>query len=450
MKIAIYTAIFDRYNPLREIPKQSIKADMLSFTDDEHLRACGWKIIKIDYPRYDLHSRLKAKYFKIQQHYIKELQDYDVTIYIDGSILITSPDFVQWCIHNLESDILVFKHPQRQCIFEEIEASKGLQKYADENMADQVAEYKKFYPENNGLYALGVLVRKNNDLVKKIMNDWWNENIRYSYQDQLSFPAVCYMNNFVPSTFQENQYRNNYIHVLWHDDHSKNMITVLMPVFKTPISYLELAVNSILNQSHKEYELLIVDDNNTDEKVVGYLNSLMDHRIKVVRTKENKGLAAALDFGLKHAWNNLIVRMDSDDIARPYLLARHYDFFNNNPHAVCCGVQIQAFQNANWRSNHKKEITKEIAYNSPGYWIANHPGIAYLKDVIFAVGGYGETPRDFAEDYPLWIKLLRNGYLIHNQQELLVNYRVKANYSYPEGYYEHLDSIKKSLINNNI
>jgi len=223
MKIAVYTAIFGEYNPLREIPEQSIEADYICFCDNDNYHANGWNVIKTEYPRKDFHARLRSRYFKILPHYLVELNNYDVVIWIDGSFEIKDKDFIKFCIEGLaDSDMVLFKHPQRDCIFEEFLAGDQIRKYDFEDKIEQRLDYRQRYPEHGGLYATGISARKHkSDKVIKVMNDWWNEILKYSVQDQVSFPVACLQNKFHPNTFKENQLENKYFNILWKDDIQK-------------------------------------------------------------------------------------------------------------------------------------------------------------------------------------------------------------------------------------
>lgn len=220
-------------------------------------------------------------------------------------------------------------------------------------------------------------------------------------------------------------------YVLWSNKEAVEplLISVLMSVWKTPLEFVKQAVESILHQSTHEFSFIIVDDNNQKGELTDYLYNIRDHEccLQVVRHSENKGLAAALDFGLKHCPGNLIVRMDSDDIASPDLVQKHYDYFTAHPEVAICGVRIKLISNTReWHSRHPDVVTKEVAYNDDSYWFINHPGVAFRREVIQACGGYGDTPTHLAEDYALWIKLLKQGYIIHNVQDVLMDYRVHA------------------------
>lgn len=427
MKVAVYTAIFGDFNPLRPVPKQTVDADYFCFTDNSYLNAPGWKTVFADYPRKDLHPRIRAKYFKVLFHYLKELNDYDVIIWIDGSIEIKDATFIQWCLDNLTEDMLLFKHPQRDCIFEEFKASDECRKYDHEDKIAQRRDYRMIYPEHGGLYACGVMIRKNTEQIQKLMNDWWHEILKYTYQDQVSFPVVCMQNNFNPATFEENQYSNKYFQVLWHDDVIReNRISVLMPVYNTKIEYLKQAVESVLRQTMKDFEFVIVDDGSTNEHVINYLKEISSNsKIKIIRNETNKGIAYSLNTGLEHCGCNLVARMDSDDVARPVWLEKMIQFFTKNPAVIICGCQIQCFGKFNEKTAHPAIVDKEYAINKLSHWIANHPGIVYKRDRILALGAYGDIANDkAAEDYYLWCKILEAGHYIYNVPDVLIDYRV--------------------------
>ena len=178
-------------------------------------------------------------------------------------------------------------------------------------------------------------------------------------------------------------------------------INVLMPVFATPVEWVKEAVESIIAQTYDDHNFIIVDDNNPRGSLTDYLYSLTDrcHCINIVRTKENKGIAAALDYGLLFCHGDLIVRMDADDIARPHLLQRHNEYFMAHRDRHICGVQIHLFNDhTEWFSNHPSVITRERAFAMPGHWFVNHPGIAFRGNAISRVRGYGGREESFSSE----------------------------------------------------
>lgn len=214
--------------------------------------------------------------------------------------------------------------------------------------------------------------------------------------------------------------------VLWSNMESvADGVSVLMPVYNTPIAFCEQAVVSILSQTHATFEFVIVDDCSTDPAVREYLASLLgrDPRIRLVRTAESKGLAHALNVGLQACTGSVVVRMDSDDVARPRLLEKQVDFFGTHPDAIVCGVQIRLFGDVNGETRHPAIVDRWSALHRAGFWLTNHPGVGLRRDAILSLGGYGATLKGRAEDYELWCRVLADGWLIHNQPEVLLDYR---------------------------
>jgi glycosyltransferase involved in cell wall biosynthesis len=206
-------------------------------------------------------------------------------------------------------------------------------------------------------------------------------------------------------------------------------VDVLMPIYKTPLEHVKQAIDSLWAQTWPEFKLIIVDDNNPKGELLDYLYGEIASRtccVSIVRRHENNGIAAALDDGLKFCNGDLILRMDSDDIARPEWISRQVAFFVSHPYAVICGVQIQLFnqQGKTRQSNHPYRVTFGYARNNDSYWLCNHPGIAYKREVVLQLGGYGNIPAKFAEDYALWIKFLKAGHTIYNLPDVLIDYRI--------------------------
>lgn len=214
-KIALITAIFGDLDALKNVCPQSVPADKFCFTNSVIMPfddCNGWKVIHPNYPRHDLHNRIKAKYFRTLSHTIKELSIYDIIIWIDASIEIINEEFISFMAGNIvKNDMSFFKHSARECIYEEAEFSKPAVKYANEPIDQQIQQYlSEKYPFKNGLIETGCFSRKINAKTNKIMEDWWMENIKYSYQDQISLPYVLWKNNFHPFIIDKNIHDNEY------------------------------------------------------------------------------------------------------------------------------------------------------------------------------------------------------------------------------------------------
>ena len=105
-------------------------------------------------------------------------------------------------------------------------------------------------------------------------------------------------------------------------------ISVLMPVYNGE-QFLKEAINSILNQSFKNFEFIIINDGSGD-KTEEIINSFKDGRIKYIENKKNIGLTKSLNIGIKEARGKYLSRMDADDIGLIKKLEIQYNFLENN------------------------------------------------------------------------------------------------------------------------
>ena len=202
-------------------------------------------------------------------------------------------------------------------------------------------------------------------------------------------------------------------------------ISVLMSVYNGE-DYLNEAIDSILNQTYKDFEFIIVNDGSTDnsEKII---NTYKDQRIRYIK-RENGGLSAALNTGLFMANGKYIARMDADDISRKDRLEKQLAFMESNTEIVALGSGItyieengaQIFSYVNKMS--PEEIKDNILKRCP---IA-HPTAFYRKDVAINCGGYYEKIKQYFEDHLLFKKMLAYGSLF-NLNEFLLYYRLVPN-----------------------
>ena len=107
------------------------------------------------------------------------------------------------------------------------------------------------------------------------------------------------------------------------------LITVLMPVYNGA-KYLNEAIDSILNQTFSDFELLIIDDGSTDQSI-DLIKAYNDPRIKLIVNKKNIGQSATLNKGLELARGKYIARMDQDDISMPERLKKQMGFMDEYP-----------------------------------------------------------------------------------------------------------------------
>lgn len=201
------------------------------------------------------------------------------------------------------------------------------------------------------------------------------------------------------------------------------MVSVILPVYNGE-KYLREAVDSILNQTFKEFELLILNDGSTDstEEII---KSYSDERIRYFNL-EHRGLPSTLNFGLLKAKYDYVARMDADDICHPKRFEKQMDFLVNNPSVDILGTNIL-------RIYEGKKLKEKIRLPEKNTFIKNqlsskcciaHPTIMFKKELILSVGGYNLNEK--VEDWELYLRLIKNA-TFHNLQECLLTLRVHGN-----------------------
>ena len=189
MKIAIYSVNTGGYDRPIEPKNMSDKVDMFMFTDTP-FKSSVWEMKEL--PVVLETFRKTSRYPKINSHLM--FPDYDYTIYLDSNMFITEhPEFfIENFLQN--NDIAVHSNPYRSCLYEEAKEIRDVLKYEKPEIVDAEIEHirKEGYPENNGLGACHLLVRRNTPKIKQLNEVWWSMVEKYSYRDQLSFNYSCW------------------------------------------------------------------------------------------------------------------------------------------------------------------------------------------------------------------------------------------------------------------
>jgi glycosyltransferase involved in cell wall biosynthesis len=199
---------------------------------------------------------------------------------------------------------------------------------------------------------------------------------------------------------------------------TKPEVSVLLPVYNAG-TYLREAVESILHQTYRKFELIIVDDGSTDESVA-YLSGLRDPRTRIERSEKNHGIIATLNRGIGLCRAPLIARMDSDDIAESERLAEQKRVMDSENKLAVLGSDFVPFGNekqGSWiRFFEPEEIAIALLFENP----ICHPTVmlrrSELPEPVY--------PKDYphAEDYALWVKCGAKAKL-RNLPKKLLRYR---------------------------
>lgn len=203
--------------------------------------------------------------------------------------------------------------------------------------------------------------------------------------------------------------------------------SVLMSVYiKENPEYLNESIGSILNQSVKTNDFVIVKDGlltpELDLVIENYARNYPE--INVVPLKKNLGLGLALNEGLKKCKNELVARMDSDDICLVDRCEKQLKKFNNNEELTILGTQIAEFYtdpkdivSIREVPTDYNDIIKFSKRRSP----FNHPTVMYKKTKIMDLGGYKDIKRK--EDLELFLNALSKGYYAENIKEVGLYFR---------------------------
>ncbi len=203
MKICLYTAIFGDYETLKN-PVKIDGLDYICFTDNPNLKSNDWKIIYVN-KNNDVYPGLEYKKIKCLSH--EYLPEYDYTIWLDANFNVTDINYLKFLFDNFKGDkILLYKHfclagMSRDCVYQEASYSATIPKYSKEKLLSQTNEYKNLheYPEHNGLYQSGFLLRNNKDLEVIEFNKLWLKEIqrfgKQYPQCQVSLPFTLWKLN---------------------------------------------------------------------------------------------------------------------------------------------------------------------------------------------------------------------------------------------------------------
>lgn len=190
-------------------------------------------------------------------------------------------------------------------------------------------------------------------------------------------------------------------------------------------AFIGEAVASVLSQTFKDFELLVVNDGSTD-KTVEVVQRFEDPRIKLVHNPQNKGLTYTRNRALTHARGKYIAVLDSDDVAVPYRLELQHEYMEGHPEVALCGGHAELIDARGQAKGQTfiepvgSEINPHMLFGNPFV----NSTVIFKKDVLIELGGY----RDFAvaEDFDFFLRTSEK-YPVANIDEVLVKYRIHGN-----------------------
>ena len=193
--------------------------------------------------------------------------------------------------------------------------------------------------------------------------------------------------------------------------------SVVIPTYNRAHT-LPRAIESVLAQSFKDFELIVVDDGSTDETP----KILERYPIRVIH-QPNRGVSAARNRGIEAARGHIIALLDSDDEWKPHKLQNHYDFFEVNPDYKIHQTEeiwIKDGKFLNKKRKHQKK-SGDIFYDSLHLCLISPSAVAIKKELFEEVGLFRED-FEVCEDYELWLRITRKYLVGYSPQPLVIKY----------------------------
>ncbi len=203
----------------------------------------------------------------------------------------------------------------------------------------------------------------------------------------------------------------------------KSLISVILPVYNAS-NYLKESIDSILNQTYTNFELIIINDGSTDESVE-IIDQYLDSRIRIIHNETNLGLIATLNKGIDAAKGEFIARMDADDISLPLRFQKQIEFLYKNSSIDIVGSSYEIFGDENKIINlttNSKQIEIELLFHNP----ICHPSVMWRVKSIIDTHMRFETNFIHNEDWAFWLTALEKGLKIANIPDVLLKYRFEG------------------------
>lgn len=217
--------------------------------------------------------------------------------------------------------------------------------------------------------------------------------------------------------------------------------SVLLTVYKSDnVDFFRLSLESMINQTVPSNDIVIVKDGPVPDSIENVIIELQKEHPEIhpLQLEKNMGLGLALNEGIKVCKNELIARMDSDDISLPLRCEKQLKMFENNPELDIVGCPVKEFVGNPDNVVGKRDVpldNESIHKYNRRRDPFNHPTVMYRKSKVLKYGPYGNYRKN--QDTDLWIKLLSNGCQAANHPDYLLMFR------FDEGTYKK----RKSWVN---
>ena len=207
---------------------------------------------------------------------------------------------------------------------------------------------------------------------------------------------------------------------------SEKLVTVIMSIYNESVSELNKSINSILNQSYRNLEFIIINDNPLNKQLGNQLNELVrqDSRVKVYVNNNNIGLVESLNRALGFSHGDYIARMDADDISEPSRIKKQVSYIEQkNLDLIGSSLILIDEQDVQFGTLHfparNEQIVRFMKYGT----CLPHPTWLGKREVFDCLHGYRKAL--YCEDYDFLLRVLKRGYKVGNCDGYNLRYRVR-------------------------
>lgn len=223
--------------------------------------------------------------------------------------------------------------------------------------------------------------------------------------------------------------------------------SVLMSVYsKEKPDWLKLSIESMLNQTYKTNNFVIIKDGPLTpelDRIINYYNNKYPEIFTIVSLEKNVGLGQALAIGIKVCKNEYIARMDSDDYSIPNRIEKQITFMVENDYDIVGSSIVEFIDDISNKVSYRllPETHDEIVRFSKKRNPFGHPSVIFKRSLVISSGNY----RDYhlCEDYDMWIRMIKKGAKCYNFRESLVYMRVSNDFYKRRGGIKYFTSILK-------
>jgi glycosyltransferase involved in cell wall biosynthesis len=201
-------------------------------------------------------------------------------------------------------------------------------------------------------------------------------------------------------------------------------ISAVMALYNTPYEYLKKTVESILNQTFEDFELIVIDDASSID-YMNFFKQFKDERIKYFKLEKNAGPGHARNQGIKKAIGEYVAIVDSDDIYMNNRFELQSEFLDKNPDISLISGGFKQSNNGKipFVIENNEDIKTAMLFNSS---FAN-PLVMFRKNVFIENGLFYPENINFGEDYELWINAMFKGVKMANLKNVLMIYTRRKN-----------------------